>query len=201
MRFPVRIAAALLAAAALAVPAAAQRQSLGYQFLDAIKKRDGAAVNKVVSQPGIGSAVVNYQADGEAAIHVVTRTCDETYLRFVLGHGGDANLRNGAGNPPMIVAVDENQPRCVEILAKNGGKIDFTNRSGETPLIRAVQLHNLEMVQLLLTLGANPDQADIIAGKSARDYAVGDTRFPAVAKVLRDAPKRSARSVSGPSLN
>ncbi|HEX8413906.1 MAG TPA: ankyrin repeat domain-containing protein [Sphingomicrobium sp.] len=192
--------AVLLAAAIVAGPVSAQRQSLGYQFLEAIKKRDAVAANKVVANPGVGSAVVNYQANGEGAIHIVARDGDTQYLSFVLGRGADPDLRNGAGDTPLIVAVSESQGRVVEMLVKNKARIDLGNRSGETPLIRAVQNHNVEMTRLLLTLGANPDQADIIAGKSARDYAVGDARYPAIAKLLQEAPKRAKRSVSGPQL-
>lgn len=192
-------AALLLATAVLTGPASAQRQSLGYQFLEAVKKRDGAAANKVVANPGVGSAVVDYQANGDAAIHIVTRDGDTQYMAFVLGHGGDPDLRNGAGDTPLILAVSENQVRAVELLVKNKARIDYGNRSGETPLIRAVQNHNVEMTRLLLTLGANPDQPDIIAGKSARDYA-SDPRYPAIIKLLQDAPKRARRGVSGPQI-
>lgn len=195
-----RFAAFLALAAALSLPAAAQRQSLGYQFLEAVKKRDGAAVNKVVSQPGIGSAVLDYQSDGNAAIHVVARDGDVPYINFILSRGADPDLRNGAGDTPLIIAVNENQPQAIEVLVQRRAKIDLGNRSGETPLIRAVQIRNLDLVRLLLSLGANPDQTDIIAGKSARDYATADARSPAIAKLLAEAPKRSPRRVSGPQL-
>ena len=191
---------ALVAALALAAPATAQRQSLGYQFLEGIKKRDGAAVNKVVSQPGIGSAVIDYQANGEAAIHLLARAGDLQYLAFVLGQGADPDLRNAKGDTPLTIAVDANQGAAIDLLVKRKAKLEYGNRSGETPLIRAVQNRNLELASQLLKLGANPDTRDIIAGKSARDYATADNRSPQLAKLLAGAPKVTKKAVSGPQL-
>ncbi|TAK11005.1 MAG: ankyrin repeat domain-containing protein, partial [Rhizorhabdus sp.] len=60
----------------------------------------------------------------------------------------------------------------------------------------------LQMVRLLLANGADPKQADRIAGKSARDYASEDPRGTALLKVIDEtkatvAPKKK---LSGPGL-
>ena len=89
---------------------------------------------------------------------------------------------------------------CVDVLIRQKANVNLANASGETPLIRAVQLRSFELSQHLLNAGANPDQRDVLAGMSARDYATRDTRSPALAKLLSEAPKASARPVSGPRL-
>ena len=73
--------------------------------------------------------------------------------------------------------------------------------NGETPLIRAVQMHNVDIVRQLLDAKADPDRADYGSGKSARDYAREGTRWPAIAKLVADAPKKGQKPASGPGAN
>ena len=54
------------------------------------------------------------------------------------------------------------------------------------------------MIRVLLNEDADPDQADIIAGMSARDYAKQDGRNVVVTKLLADAPKKTRKAVAGP---
>ena len=77
---------------------------------------------------------------------------------------------------------------------------NLANSSGETPLIRAVQRRDMEMVRALVAGGANPDQRDVIAGLSAREYAKRDTRSPALARLLDETPAKPSAAVAGPML-
>src|SRR3546814_10574293 len=82
-----------------------------------------------------------------------------------------------------MLAVTQNAPGCVAALlnppaGSRRADVNLANGSGETPLIRAVQLRNLDLVRTLLKAGADPDQADPLAGLSARDYARNDSRSP-----------------------
>ena len=52
----------------------------------------------------------------------------------------------------------------------------------------------------LINKGADPDQTDNLAGLSARDYAVRDSRNPAMVALFKDAPKKVRAQVSGPRL-
>ena len=63
-----------------------------------------------------------------------------------------------------------------------------------------MQRRDLGLVRTLLAAKADPDQRDIIAGLSARDYATRDTRTPALAKIFADTPKVNRASVAGPKL-
>ena len=191
------VLAALLAAA----PASAQLQaSEGHRFREAVRKAEGPEVLKFLEQPGV--TVVNSQdsGSGEAAIHIVARRGDELYLRYLLQKGANPNLRDGRGNTPLLLAVTGGYPGLIDLLVKGKANVNLANSAGETPLILAVQRRDLGMIRVLLAAGADPDQSDIIAGKSARDYAAEDTRTPVIAKLLADAPKRQRRAVSGPGL-
>lgn len=186
-----------LAAVVLAAPATAQIGALGFQFFNAVKDKDWQEVNTIVSKPGFGPAVANYQPNDEAAVHVLARTGQDPYLNFVIGKGGDVNLPNRNGDTPLMLAVRYQQPSTARLLLDRRARTDVVNRQGETALTAAVQVHNAELVTLLLDAGADPDRNDN-TGTSPRAYAAKDDRFPAIARLLADAPARRARPQYGP---
>lgn len=193
---------ALFAAAAIlvAAPVAAQQQSASYKFLQAVRSGDGTVVTQLVEQPG--QRIVNTRdvTNGETALHIVVKRDDATYLRYLLSKGADPNIRDNAGNTPMMLAVQGGEPALIDILALVKANANLGNSGGETPMIRAVQRRDLALVRSLLAAGANPDQTDNVAGMSARDYAKADPRAAPVLKVLSDTPVVKPRAVSGPTL-
>lgn len=190
--FPILLVAAL--------PVAAQQQSQGYKFLEAVRDGKGEEVIKILDQPG--QRIVNARdiTTGEGALHIVVKRGDATYLRYLLARGADANMRDGRGDTPLLLAVQYGQGALVDILTTAKANPNLGNGGGETPLIRAVQKRDLALVRTLLKAGANPDQTDNVAGMSARDYANADTRSPAITKLFEETPKRTVRAVSGPRL-
>jgi len=198
------LAAALLATVTIALTAVApsataQRFSDSHTFLEAVRKQDGNKVTEMLNEPG--QTIVNTRDDkGEAAIHIVTRRRDMTYLRFILARNGNINLQDGAGNSPLMLAVEASWIEGVTTLIRYGASVNLANNGGETPLIRAVQRRDAEQVRLLLANKADPDLSDRLAGMSARDYAARDTRSPIVAQLMKDAPKIERRSTAGPKL-
>lgn len=200
-----RLAAAILPAALLAAgPLGAQSlgTALGYQWIQAVKDEDGAKLNKLAADRSrLNSAVLDYQADGEGAIHIAVRKGNGDYLRFMLSRGANPNLiAQRDGETPLTQAALLDQPDMATILLAYRARVDQGNRGGETPLIKAVRYNRLPMIQQLLQGGADPDKTDY-TGKSARTYAAENTRFPMIAKALSDAPKKVARPVAGPRLN
>lgn len=198
----IRPLAILLAATVAALPATApaQRMSDSYEFLKAVKEADGTKVTQMLDKPG--STIINTKdsTNGDTALHIVTRRNDATYIRFLLSRGAAINAQDARGNTPLLIAISGNCDDCVDTLLSRKANVNMGNTSGETPLIRAVQLRNLDLADKLLKAGANPDQADRVAGMTARDYAKQDNRSPALTKLLTDAPKANARGVSGPKL-
>ncbi len=197
----VRFASLAFAAALVALPATApaQRMSDSYEFLKAVRDADGTKVTEMLDRPG--QTIINTRdLQGEGALHIAAKRSDATYLRFLLARGANANLQDGRGNTALMLATGLSCAECIDTLVDRKANVNLANSSGETPLIRAVQLRSVDMVRALLAAGANPDQTDVIAGLSARDYAKRDTRSPAVAKLLAEAPKASTRAVSGPKL-
>ncbi len=192
------VAAALLIGT-LATPAAAQF-SESYNFLKAVKDKDAAKAKTALDVPG--STIVNAREGdtGDTALHIVVKRSDVPWLGFLLQGGADPNLRDRAGNTPLLLATVNNFTEGVRILLLVNARVDLKNNSGETPLIKAVQARNVTVAKMLLDAGADPDIADNAAGYSARDYARQDTRGGQLAKLLADAPKRKAAAVQGPQL-
>ena len=195
-------AALLMLAAA---PASAQQFSDSYNFLNAIRETDGTKVNKYLENKSLRIVNAKDRSTGEGALHIVTRRSDSTYLRVLLQQDDiNPNLQDNRGNTPLIIAAERGCGDGVQILLKYGANVNTANTSGETPLIRAVQVHDIDVARQLLAAGANPDRTDNVTGKSARDYARDETRYPQIAKLLAEAPKGGKSSGSaapaGPKL-
>ena len=155
---------------ATAAPVSAQRKSDGFEFLDAVKERDGNKVTAVLEKPG--TTVVNARdiSTGRGALHYVVERRDATWVRFLLAKGANADIADKAGVTPLQLASDLGWTDGVELLVKAGASIDGTNVAGETPLISAVHRRDVALVRVLLNAGADPDRTDN-SGRSARDYA------------------------------
>lgn len=164
------ITATAAAAIALAAPVAAQRTSEGYEFLKAVKERDGTKATEALDKPG--STVVNARdiSSGESALHLVVQRRDATWLRFLLGRGANPNLADRGGTTALQLASNLGWGEGVEILVGKGASVDQTNSAGETPLITAVHRRDVALVRVLLKAGANAERSDN-SGRSARDYA------------------------------
>jgi uncharacterized protein len=186
--------------AALAVPSTAPAQfSESYNFLKAVRDRDGAKSTEILSKPG--SVIIDTRdgSTGEAALHIVTKGRDLAWLGFLLGKHAKPDIKDADGNTPLMIAAQLRWPEGATLLLRLRAQVDVANSSGETPLIRAVQLRDAAMVRLLLSAGANPNKADTLAGMTARDYAKRDARAVAILKILEE-PRAKPAAVSGPKL-
>lgn len=192
---------ALLMLAALSPTVAQAQFSDSYNFLKAVKDRDGDKVTKLVEKPG--STVINSRdvTSGENALHLVVARRDATWLSFLLAKGANPNLVDNDGNSPLMDAVQVRFEDAVRLLLARGAQVDKTNDNGETPLIRAVQLRDVAMVRLLVANGANADKRDSIAGMSAKDYATRDSRTPGLVEALSTAKAAAPKGpVQGPTF-
>ena len=179
---------ALAAAALIAVPVAAQSFSDGYTFLKAVRERDGATAERILSNPS--STAVNYrdQGSGETALHILVRGRDRSWLAFMLGRGARPDSQANDGTTPLILAAQLGWYDGAEQLLLRRANPNLGNSRGETPLIFAVQRRDLQMVRLLLSRRANPSQTDNVSGNSPIDYARQDNRAAAILRLL-EAPR------------
>lgn len=166
-----RIASAILPvlAAVLAVPVAAQFQSEGYKFLEAVKEREGDAATDMLNKPG--TQIVNTRdiTSGDTGLHLVVQRRDVLWIRFLLQRGADPNIRNKKGLSPLQLATAMGFTDGVEALIKGGANVNVGDQTGETPLIAAVHQRNTDLARMLLAQGADPEHTDN-SGRSARQY-------------------------------
>ena len=196
-------AAATVALMAMAVPAAAQQFSDSHEFLEAVRGQDGTKVDKFLRDKTLRIVNTRDRVTGEGAIHIAANRSDQLYLRVIAQQDDvNINLQDRRGNTALILAAGRGWPEGVTILLRYKANVNAANASGETALIRAVQIHNVEIARNLLEAGADPDRTDNVTGKSARDYARESARWPAITKLLSDAPKvqRGAAGAAGPKL-
>jgi len=194
--FPISIALSVLVA-----PVVANAQfSESFNFLKAVKERDGAKVTEFLNKPGSGSVIVNTRdnSTGETALHLVAAGRDSLWLGFLLQRGANPDLRDGRGNTALMIATQLGWTDGIQTLLARRAGVDVANGSGETPLMRAVQNRDIASVRLLLAAGANPNKPDNAAGLSAKDYAARDPRAGAILKEISDAKSVVRKPVQGP---
>jgi ankyrin repeat protein len=193
-----RIVITALTALMLAAPAAAQF-SESYNFLKAVKDKDGAKATEILDKPG--NTVVNTRdADtGETGLHITTRRSDAAWTGFLLQKGASPNTRDREGNTPLMLATQARWAEGVGIFLLVKAQLDLQNRIGETALQKAVQNRDLAIAKQLVEAGANPDITDS-SGASARSLAEADPRSASIAKLMKDVPVRKAKPAQGPSI-
>jgi uncharacterized protein len=194
----IRIAALSLTLAAVAMPAAAPAQfSAGYSFLKAVRDRDGQKVTDAIAKPGSGAIIIDTRdpATGDAALHIVAKGRDVTWLNFLLARGARPDVRNNAGETPLMIAAQLGWADGISLLVQKRASVDLANSAGETPLIRAVQNRDANTVRLLLMAGANPAKRDIGSGLSARDYAARDPRGALILRTIDEARPRPKAAI------
>ncbi|ODU22294.1 MAG: hypothetical protein ABS87_02800 [Sphingomonas sp. SCN 67-18] len=192
-----------LGAAALAVlvssPAAAQFSD-SYNFLKAVRDRDGAKATDLLGSGGSSIIDTRDKSTGESALHIATKRRDTAWMGFLLGKGARVDIKDNDGNTPLMITAQLGFPEGADLLIGRRAAVDATNGSGETALIMAAQRRDNALVRLLLTAGANPDKADTIAGMSARDYAKRDGRSEAILKLMDEIKAKPRPKAAGPSL-
>ena len=184
-------------------PAIAQAQfSDSYNFLKAVKDRDGAKVMEIIGKPG--STIINTRdiQSGETALHIVIERRDTGWLQFLLSKGAKPDLADQSGTTPLMLATRLRFIEGAQSLLDSGALVDKANSGGETPLILAVQMRDLPLIRLLVARGANPDKRDTLAGMSARDYAIRDGRSEAILDIFDSAKSKPGKAgpVQGPAL-
>lgn len=187
-----------LALAAALMPLAAQAQySDSYNFLKAVRDKDGAKATSLVQKPGTTIIDTRDSATGEGALHIVAKRRDLQWLAFLLKNRARPDLRDNQGNTPVMVATQLGWSDGVSLLAQVRANVDLTNNLGETPLIRAIQNHDLPTVRVLLMAGADPNKRDTGSGLSARELAQRDPRAQTILRAIEDAKPRP-KAVVGP---
>lgn len=197
----VRRLAIVAALGLVAVPAVAQF-SASFNFLQAVKDRNGEKANDAINSDKSVVATRDPK-NGDTVTHIVVRRHDFQWLQFVLGNGAPIDSKNNDGLTPLMVAAQTGDMEAAHLLISIGANLNAVNNSGETPIIMAVHARDRAMAETLIANGADPKLKDNIAGKSAIDYASEDPRGTAIARILAAAKPKKAAScpIAGPMIH
>lgn len=185
-------------AASIAVPVAAQSFSEGFTFLKAVRERDGATADRILSNPSSTAINVRDPGTGESALHILVRGRDAGWLSFMLSRNARPDTGDREGNTPLIIAAQVGWIDGAEMLLRRRANPNLANSRGETPLMYAVQRRDMPMVRLLMQHRADPNQTDHLSGNSAIDYARQDNRATAILRVLEGTRQPSGTDIRGP---
>lgn len=191
-----------LGLSAVAGPLAAQTGMLSgsYEFLKAVRDREGEKVTQALNEPGTTLIGARDLTSGETALHIVTQRRDLPWVKFLLQRGANPNTEDKKGITPLAIASSLGFLEGVEALLDKGARPDEPNAAGETPLISAVHRRDSALVRLLLARGAEPDRNDN-SGRSARDYAALMGSGVLLDEFARaDAARAGAKKTYGPGL-
>ena len=188
-----------LVLAVLAAQPAAAQFSESYNFLKAVKDKDGSKATEYLDKQGNTLVNTRDTETGDTALHIVTKRGDLNWVGFLVGKGANVNARDSAGNTPLMIATIARWTEGIALFTQLKAQLDVQNRLGETALLKAVQARDLFNAKALLDAGANPDISDS-SGISARSVANSDPRAAAIAKLMKDVPETKNRPMQGPSL-
>jgi len=146
VRFAILVAA--LAAGTFRSSAAA-----GPPLVDAMERRDFAAVRAL-----IGAGEVNArQVDGMTALHWAAHHDLADFTESLLAAGADVNATNRYGVRPLSLACTNGHTGIIERLLAAGADPNGELPGGETPLMTAARTGRIGPVKALLARGAKVD--------------------------------------------
>ncbi len=191
---------AVVALAMAATPLAAQFSSNAYDFLKAVKDRDGGKATELLDK-NPGTIALTRDDNGDNALHIVTKRRDLVWLQFMLSKGVPVDSRDRDGNTALVDAAQVGFVEGENQLLQVGANANLANNRGETALIVATQAHDIESVRVLLQYGADPRETDHVAGLSAIDYAKRDPRSAQILALLQAVKPVVHKNLAGPSIN
>ncbi len=106
---------------------------------------------------------------GTQPVHLLN-TCDaDSILDLLLVYGADVMARDGGGNTPLHIVIDEDAG--LKLIA-NGADVNATDLRGCTPLMAIAEQpqHSLPIARILIEAGAELGSRDQ-AGRTALDIA------------------------------
>lgn len=98
------------------------------------------------------------------------RQGDAATVRAFLDQGAPANLRDAAGNSPLMLAAYHGHAALVAELASRGADVDQLNDRGQSPLAGAAFKGFADVAEALLDAGADPDLGEPSALATARYF-------------------------------
>lgn len=189
----------------------------------AILKNDLTAVRMLI-QAKSDANVQDYY--GNSSLHLLAGIDDDQIFNIVIPFIKDINIRNNAGETPVLSAVRKGNHKIVKLLIEKGAKLSISdddgnsplhfagdndmaellcvnhaniearNEDGETPLMIAISRGRKSMVEFYFEKGAKIDTVNI-RGESLLHYAVAYDRKEIVTTLLNKGADLKCKSYGG----
>jgi hypothetical protein len=117
-----------------------------------------------------GDKLVYRDPDENTLLHFAAAAGANTVVRFLVEHGLDVNVDNGAGRSPLFLAAQGNHLGAAKLLLKSGADVNGNSQISH-PLNTAAWYGHVEMVALLLDNRAHVNRRDV-DGNTALHKAV-----------------------------
>jgi ankyrin repeat protein len=179
---------------ALCATASAARAADGAAMADAVQRRDGAAVQRLLRDRIDVNAA---QADGATALHWAAHWGDAETAARLIAAGAKAGVVNEHGVSPLHLACASGNVAVVTLLLKNGAPTEVHQQSGETPLIVAARTGRIGIVRALAEAGAQLNGADAVRGQTALMWAANEHHADVVRLLVEHGADRNQRSRGG----
>ena len=153
-----------------------QRDARGYTPLMVAATFGSTRVARALLSHGANPLIAD-QFTGDSAIHMAARAGWIEVANLLLDHGVPINFQSKvSGDTPLHYAASIGSRRLIQRFVDQGAALNFANSSGIRPIQLALKHHRGPAVELLLQLGAHPDnlQDAVAAGDIARvQYFLG----------------------------
>lgn len=166
-----------LLAAWLAVSSTGVSAAADERLVDAVKRRDPQAVERLLTQ-GVDPNLP--QADGATPLHWAAHWNDRAIAERLIRAGARVNAAEAGGVTPLELACANGSPSMVELLLKAGADPKARN---DAPVLSAARSGNVEVVTLLLDHGGNANAKEALRGQTALMWAASE-RHTGVVRLL-----------------
>ena len=144
------------------------------QLLDAIRRNDAAAAERLLSAGADANAAPVADVGGEQALHLAAYY-GISIVKVLLKHGADVNAATALGHTALHIAAKRGHAEVARLLLDRGADVEAETTSPEAdydgfrscqPLHLAAYYRNVAVVELLLSCGA-----DVRAGAAWQQHA------------------------------
>jgi ankyrin repeat protein len=180
-----------LAALVLALLTAGATVAQGAGLVDAVQRRDAAAVSALLKQ---GADVNERDVDGATALLYAAHLGDLASVKQLLKAGADANAANRYGVAPLHEAAMLADAALIEALLGAGAEVDRALPEGETPLMLASRTNGVAAVGLLIQRGANVNVVEHWQGQTPLMYAAAHDRGEVAAALIAAGAELNAKT-------
>jgi uncharacterized protein len=164
------------------------------RLLEAIKKRDRAAVRSVMAQHADVNAA---SADGTTALAWAAIRDDLETVDLLIRAGANVNAATDYGVTPLSLACTNGNVPLVEKLLSAGANPNAAEWTGETPLMICARTGAVQAVKSLISRGANPNVRENLQGQTALMRATAMKQPDVVRALIQAGADVHARSNGG----